>query len=341
VFIINNNNNNKQRKNMNNFKKIGMTALAASLVSTSVFAGEVTVSGGASMTVENYSSTSKNAGKGFSMGNQLTFTGGGELDNGLTVGISFVLDQGDETTPGAATSPFDSHSVSISSDAMGKLTMHGEGGSSAQAALDTTAAGDIWDTFDGTLTGTTVKSSTSGADILVYTLPSMVDGLSVSASYSPQSGAAANATAASSTAFGLTYTGVEGLSVSYGQGDASTGVSTTEADSTTMKASYAYGPVTVAYSNNDYQSAVASSDQETTSFKVSYTVSDAISISYGEEEIDKEGSTADAEYERLSASYTSGGMTITATQASATDALHTTTTAEDQDYWSLGLSFAF
>ena len=29
---------------MNNFKKIGMTALAASLVSTSVFAGEVTVS---------------------------------------------------------------------------------------------------------------------------------------------------------------------------------------------------------------------------------------------------------------------------------------------------------
>ena len=29
---------------MNNFKKIGMTALAASLVSTSVFAGELTAS---------------------------------------------------------------------------------------------------------------------------------------------------------------------------------------------------------------------------------------------------------------------------------------------------------
>ena len=33
---------------MNNFKKIGMTALAASLVSTSVFAGELTASGAAS-----------------------------------------------------------------------------------------------------------------------------------------------------------------------------------------------------------------------------------------------------------------------------------------------------
>jgi len=325
---------------MNNFKKIGMTALAASLVSTSVFAGEVTVAGGASMAVENYSGVERNAGKGFSMGNQLTFTGGGELDNGMTVGISFILDQGDNEVSAeassAGTAPFDSHSISISSDAMGTLVMHGEGGSSAQSALDTTAAGDIWDLFDGTTTGTTVSSSAAGGDILVYTLPSMVDGLSVSASYDPQ-----QATAASSTAFGVTYTGVEGLSVSYGVGDATTGVSTTEADATTMKASYAYGSFTVAYSNNDYQSAVANKDQETTSYKLSYTVSDAISVSYGEDTINLEGSTVDAEYDKLSASYTSGGMTVTATQASATDALHGTTTAEDQDYWSLGLSFAF
>ena len=324
---------------MNNFKKIGMTALAASLVSTSVFAGEVTVSGGASMAVENYSSTSLNAGKGFSMGNQLTFTGGGELDNGMTVGISFVLDQGDnetENATGAGSSPFDNHSVSISSDSLGTLTMHGEGGSSAQAAIDTTAAGDIWDTFDGTTTGTTVSSSTSGADILVYALPAIVDGLSVSASYSPQEGAAS-----SSTAYAMTYTGVEGLSVSYGVGDAATGVATTEADSTTMKASYAIGSFTVAYSNNDYQSAVANKDQETTSYKLSYTVSDAISVSYGTDVIDLENDAQDAEFERLSVAYTSGGMTVTATQASATDALHGVTAAEDQDYWSLGLSFAF
>ena len=86
---------------------------------------------------------------------------------------------------------------------------------------------------------------------MVYTLPSLgVDGLSVSASYSPQQAAGA----ASSTAYAATYTGVEGLSVSYGKGDARTGDSTAgvSADSTTMKASYAYGSVTVAYSNNDH-----------------------------------------------------------------------------------------
>ena len=40
---------------MNNLKKIGLTALAGSLVSTSVaFAGELTVSGSASMNFRNF-----------------------------------------------------------------------------------------------------------------------------------------------------------------------------------------------------------------------------------------------------------------------------------------------
>ena len=40
---------------MNNFKKIGLTALAASLVSVSANAGELTISGAASMNVGGYS----------------------------------------------------------------------------------------------------------------------------------------------------------------------------------------------------------------------------------------------------------------------------------------------
>jgi len=81
---------------MNKFKKIGLTALAASLVSVSANAGEMTVSGSASMGVTGQSGTSLNAGTSFSMGNQLTFSGSGELDNGLNVSLSFVLDQGDD-----------------------------------------------------------------------------------------------------------------------------------------------------------------------------------------------------------------------------------------------------
>ena len=337
---------------MNNIKKIGLTALAASLVSTSAFAAEMTVTGSASMAAEGYSSEAMNAGTSFSMGNQLTFSGSGELDNGLSVSLSFILDQGDDATTVAPASgtkkfgdaPFDSHSVSISSDALGTLVFHGEGGSSAASALDTTAAGDIWDTFDGKKgaaaaeAGVGVTDTAAGDNSLFYTLPSLVDGLSVSASYEPQGSGAESA-----VGFAGTYSGVEGLSVSYGTTEHNTGTASTSGDQDVLKASYAYGPITLAYSNSHYDvgAATASTNQETTSMAVSYTVSDAISVTYGTEEIDKGSVATDAEYDKISASYTAGGMTISATMADGENVAHGTNANEDIEYWSLGLSFAF
>jgi outer membrane protein OmpU len=335
---------------MNNIKKIGLTALAASLVSTSAFAGEMTVSGSASMAAEGFSSTAMNGGTTFSMGNQLTFSGSGELYNGLSVSLSFILDQGDDATTVAPASgtkkfgdaPFDSHSVSISSDALGTLVLHGEGGSSAASALDTTAAGDIWDNFDGVSGGGTagvaVSDTGPGDNSLFYTLPSLVDGLTVNASYKPQGSGAESA-----VGFAGTYSGVEGLSVSYGTTELNSGTATTSGDQDVLKASYAYGPITLAYSNSHYDvgAATDATNQETTSMAVSYTVSDAISVTYGTEEIDKGSVSVDAEYEKISASYTSGGMTVSATMADGKNIGHSTDADEDMEYWGLGLSFAF
>ena len=47
---------------------------------------------------------------------------------------------------------FDNHYVEIGSDALGTLRFSGHGGSSAQGAMDTTAAGDLWNNTLG-LTG--------------------------------------------------------------------------------------------------------------------------------------------------------------------------------------------
>ncbi|MDB2710154.1 porin [Candidatus Pelagibacter bacterium] len=324
-----------------NIKKIGMTALAASLVSTSVFAGELTATGTASITVENYSGEQVNTGKGFSMADSVTLTGSTELDNGMTVSMSFELDAADGDVSGS----YDDHSVTISSDALGTFVFSGNGGSTAVSALDATAAGDIFDNFDGQVVAAettiaagdaAVLSTAGGNNTMLYTLPSIVDGLSVSASYTPQ-----GATTESSSAYGATYTGVDGLSVSYGSGTNDAGVDAFKADVTTMKASYAYGPITVAYSDHEFDSATATRDQDTTSYSIAYTVSDSISISYGTEEIDSGEQTVDAEYSKISASYTSGGMTITATSQEAENISYTTATTEDQDYWGLTLGFAF
>ena len=331
-----------------NIKKIGLTALAASLVSTSAsFAGEMTATGAASITVENYSGTLRNAGVAYSMADSVTLAGSTELDNGLTVSMSFELDAGADASPGS----FDDHSVSISSDGLGTFKFSGNSGSSAVSAIDATAAGDVFDTFDTKVGGATASSaetatsagdaamltSPGGGNTMLYTLPSFVDGLSVSASYTPQ-----GSNAASSSAFGGTYTGVEGLSISYGVGsnDGSAGTAN-NADVTTMKATYAYGPVTLGYSDHEFDSATATRDQDVTSYSIAYTVTDGISVTYGTETFDSGETAIDAEYSKVSVAYTSGGMTVTAVSAEGENISYSTDTAEDVDYWGLTVAFAF
>jgi len=320
-----------------NIKKIGLTALAGSLVATSAFAGAMSVSGGASLNVEHTNGGAGDSGKTFSMGNQLTFSGSGELDNGLNVALSFIIDQNDDGTTASGGvnsantgSPFDSHSVTVSSDALGSLKFSGEGGSSATSALDATAAGDIWDNFDGS---TTIHPTGIGGgdNSMLYTLPTLMDGLSANVSYNKTAEGTESA-----TGYSLTYTGMEGLSVSYGSGDGTT--ANTSAD--VIKASYAYGPVTVAYSNYEYDADGTSSDDDTTSYKVSYTVSDEISLSYGSETVSR-GTLIDGEYTSISASYTAGGMTISAAMQEAENMDGTTTATQDRERWALGASFAF
>ena len=318
-----------------NIKKIGLSALAGSLVAFSANAGEMSVAGSASINMEHTNGGFGNSGKTFSMGNQLTFSGSGELDNGLNVSLSFILDQGDDkgtdtTADDNAGAPFDSHSLTVSSDGLGSLTFAGEGGSSATSALDTTAAGDIWDNFDGTgdITPTGVGT---GDNMFNYSLPTIADGLAVNVSYLPTGSAAQSA-----VGYSATYSGVDGLSVSYGAGDGTNDTT----DATAMKASYAYGPVTVAYSNYEYDASGTSADNETTSFKISYTVSDEISISYGEETIE-EGTSLDVETKAISASYTTGGMTITAATNEIENSAGTTAATEDRERWALSASFAF
>ena len=168
--------------------------------------------------------------------------------------------------------------------------------------------------------------------MFMYTTPSLMEGLTVKASFLP-SGAGTD----TAVGFSGTYTGIEGLTVSYAHGDDNTVGNT--GDGTVLKGSYAYGPLTLSYSDYEYDTTGTSSDDDVTSYKLSYTVSDEISISYGTEDID-EGAKS-SEYEQISVSYTAGGMTISASMSEATDMDGTTTATEDAELWSLGASFAF
>jgi outer membrane protein OmpU len=314
---------------MNNFKKIGLTALAGSLVATSVYAGEMSVAGSASFNMKNFSNVNDDDGRKMSMGNQLTFTGGGEMDNGMNVSLSFILDQGDGVA--AATAPFDSHSLSVGSDAMGTITFAGEGASSAQNTIDTTAAGDIW---DNTFTYTGPTNSNASDKTLLWALPSFVDGLDTKVSYT-----GASAGKDSQISYALTYTGIEGASISYGFGETGGTDSAEGTDVTTMKASFAFGPVSAAMSINDYAAPTGTDSEEQSSYKVSYSITEDLSVSYGAETHETTGQAFDEEFSQVSVSYTSGGLTISASQTEAENMNETSGT--EQSLWNVGLAFAF
>jgi outer membrane protein OmpU len=319
---------------MNTIKKLGLTALAGSLVVTSAVAGEMSVTGGASIGLKNTEKTS--SGKSWTMGNQLTFTGSGELDNGMNVALSFVIDQADDsTTTTNARDPFDSHSITLSSEGLGSLVLSGEGGSSAQSAIDTTAAGDLWDNGSGF---TTPRASEAGDNSMLYTLPTIMDDLSLKAGYSP-----GGTGGGSATSYAVGYTGVEGLTLDYGYGETET-VGSTQGH-TTMKASYAYGSFTFGLSNTEsiYDNA-ASIDEEVNSWNIAYTVSDDLSISYGTEEIETVGQTVDEEASAIGVTYTTGGVTLSATSYEFSGKNNSNTESSyqgDVDRWALAATFAF
>ena len=104
---------------MNNLKKVGLTALGTALVSSTAFAGELTVTGSAGITFTGEDNSVK--GNGWTMGDSLTFSGTVGQDNGWYVTMSQEIDGG----------ALDDFSIKIdtsggSSD-MGTITFAGHG----------------------------------------------------------------------------------------------------------------------------------------------------------------------------------------------------------------------
>ena len=331
---------------MNNFKKIGMTALAASLVSVSANAGAISVSGGASLGVTGHTGEGLNVGTSFSMGNQLTFSGSGELDNGLNVSVSFILDQGDNDTTAASSlvsgAPFDSHSITVSSDGLGSLTFNGEGGGNATSAISGTAAGGLWDAFDQLSNNAGITfpdlqvTISAGNNAFVYTSPALMEGLTGVISYQPQ-----GSNSESASGYGVNYSGVEGLTLNWATTEIDGTSAATRGDNSAYKASYAYGPVTVTYSHSENDLGSTGVDNESSSYAVSYTVSDELSITYGSETHDQSNKTVDGEIDAISFAYTAGGMTLSGSMKDGENLDYSTNSAADVEQWTLGASFAF
>ena len=124
---------------MNKLKKVGLSALAGSLVAASAaYAGEIAVSGSAKLTYTSRGGTGGATGTPFGMNKLLGFSGSGEMDNGNTVSVYFG---NNGTSQSSATLSYDMGD-------MGKFTYDSGAGGHGIGSIDDktpTAAEEIWD----------------------------------------------------------------------------------------------------------------------------------------------------------------------------------------------------
>jgi len=320
---------------MNTLKKVSLTALGTSLIATSAFAGDVTVTGSAGITLENVDNT--DAGNSFSMTDQVVFAGSGELDNGMTVSLSLQLDG----------NIMDDRSVTIATPDMGTLVFAGHGGSSAMSAVDDTtpsAYEESWGVIGSTAETTAGRDSMENAiaggttdNSFFYTAPEMVEGLGVKASYTPSGTDRPDGT----VSWNLEYTGIEGLTLGYAQDD--NGLSgTSQIEYETAYVKYAFGSFTVGMQDGSQdQQGATTSDDEYSAVGISYQVSDDLSVSYNSSERDFGDGDADQEAEAMQLSYTTGGVTISAALAEVKNVGGSTNAQDDIEGFEIDVSFAF
>ncbi len=322
---------------MNNLKKIGLSALAGSLVSVSAQAAEVSVSGSAGITMDR-PWVQGATGNDFSMGDSLKFNMSGETDGGLGVAVYYEIDGG----------ALDDYDMTLSGD-WGSLKFNGSGSSSAFGAVDDVTpnayeeAWDILDT-DGTATSGSpmVIGGGGGTNMFIYTSPSFA-GATLTMAYQNDGGAAAIADSYSDFAIAFSPEAFEGLTVGYAKSDNQV-AATADSDKTTYYVKYAVGGFTLGYQASEADHDTASSSQDSMAYGITYAVNDDLSIGYSYHELEPDsaaGSNAsfDQESTGVSASYTMGGMTIGAVM-NKTDSFGGTS-GTDKEFSEVSLSFAF
>ena len=363
---------------MNNIKKIGLTALAGSLVSLgSAVAGEMSVSGAINTTLKfGKPGTTQGNNTSRSIGNDkdVTFSGGGELDNGTTFSMSTTL------TDAYAVS---GSTTTITTPSLGSFSLGASNGS-ASYMYDEEVPQAYEQVSDGKQTAANLVGNFMDNNYVMYTAPALeFMGATVQAhlGYSPQASDAGAGDGGQAT-YSETYgAGKEaGVTITY---DAlKLGVYGAERNNVVPVASgndakgdefngawyakYSFGPVSIGYSESYMDAGLTGSAESTTSAKaertaaglfegdqmsIAFNVNDNLSISYttSDETYDSQDdaktavTTDDDVTETIDAiqvAYSMGGMSVKAYNMEVTNP-DQDDDAADTSVTEIALGFAF
>ena len=354
-------------KIMNNFKKIGLSALAGSLAMVSASAVEYTMSGeiASSFQTKKGDTAANNeaaSGKGFGTETDLTFTANGELDNGFTVDMLMGVNT-------AAALSNSSSQVTLGMGSLGAVRLNHIGGSSANAIDDVmpNAYQEVWDGLsDGSNPSFFGDMNSSGS--IEYRTPAVeYSGVTISGSllYDPNSASQSTtaspaggangvrgvgATSVSGQSATIKLTHALGIEVGGGieQADDDSGLAGVMGNTSqqTGYVKYTMGPLSVgyqeSYNNNRHATGIVGKDESATLTGIAYTSGD-LTVSYGEATLEQKAISATAateeDFESIQAAYTMGAMTISAAISETTGVGGVSTQEFESN--TLAVSFAF
>jgi len=361
---------------MNNFKKIGLTALAGSLVTLgSATAGEMSVSGGVNTALK-FGKGGGNTARSIGADKDVAFTGGGELDNGTTFSMT-------ATTNDAY--GISSSTTTITTPSFGSFTF-GSGTGGASGAYDEEVPQVYEQVSDGKDTVANKVGDFMDNNSVLYTTPTFeMMGASITAhlGYSPQASDTAVSDGGSVTYSAAVGAGKEaGVTIAYeglklgfygAERDrtvpytaGATGNYQTDEFNGAWYAKYTMGPVSIGYSEfyfdggvtQDVESVNAAKVHRTAggifdgdSMSIAFNVNDNMSISYTtsdntydtQDDAKSAVTTDDDVTESIDAiqiAYSMGGMSVKAYNMEVTNPSQDDDAA-DQSITEIALGFAF
>ena len=329
---------------MNNLKKIGLSALAGSLVAISANAAELTVSGSVEVTYTDTGGTAGNevTGNSFGAKSDMTFKGSGDVGFGTVTMNRALSDAGAITTSYQTLDMGDMGTLSFDSTA-GQLV-----GIAANDDLMPTAYEEVWTGVSGS--GIAGVGSTN---VIGYS--NTFAGVSLSAGYTNGEGATQTGESAASGAGAhgstrdiyLSMSPIDGLTVGAGQSvNSGTDTSTTSDDTTESVAQVVYtmGSVSAGYRMGESEDGTAgAASHSITAWSIAFNVNENFAISYGEQENEQNAIGAvvavTEDVTGLSAAYTMGAASVRFNHSESSNDNFVAAVDDETTEISLALSF--
>jgi outer membrane protein OmpU len=342
---------------MNNYKKVGLSALCGTLASFSVaHAGSVDITGSVTATYASDGGTTATTGNPWGLSHAFSVGGSGELDNGMAWAYGVAYD--------ADFAGISSSYLSITADGMGTFKLGFDSGDALGGIDDIVPT--VWEEADGN-GASSGMDKTGGISGGILSFATEADALPLGstfkASYTPREGGgdstqnkavSATGTADTHSGWNVVLAGispVDGLTLDlgYGEVDRETAVSTYSDDWTQLNGSikYAMGSVTVGYqrSYEDLGLAAASTTEyyENEGYGLTFNVNDNLSVGYTVFNSSKSfgDTTADVEVEASSfqATYNIGGATVKFAHSEVDNIQYNTALKDEHTVLALGMAF--